>query len=195
MTIEINELHIEREHAETSTTTQLPSHYYFYLLSFIGSSILLLLQPFQAPEVTSTHGWYSQPFIAPFVGLGIIAFFSGVYLLVNTRKHIDDLRKVNPIELAFDAISKYRTAVIISLFFVLYIASLSIIGFVLSSFTMILSMLWISNLFNRFWSVMAVVAVVVITVLFRYLVNLWLPDVWLYSLFPPYLADFANMYL
>lgn len=179
----------------TSTSTQLPAHYYFYLLSFIGSVTLILLQQYQAAGVTTTHGWYTQPYIAPLFGLSIISIFSGVYLLVNTRKHFSYLKSVNPIELAFYAISKYRIAIIISVFFFLYIQSLSVIGFAPSSFIMIISMLWISNLFNRFWVMMALLSVFVLVIVFRVIVNVWLPDVWIYSLLPDSLSAFANMYL
>lgn len=192
MTIKIE---LEQGSAETSTTTQLPAHYYFYLLSFIGSFSLILLQSQQAPGVTTTHGWYSQPFVAPIFGLSIISIFSGIYLLINTRKHFSYLKSVNPIELTFYAISKYRTAIIISVFFYLYILSLSVIGFAPSSFIMILSMLWISNLFDRFWVMMALISVVTLVLVFRVAVNVWLPDVWIYSFLPDSLSEFANMYL
>lgn len=195
MKIEINELTLEQEDKATLGTESLPSHYYFYLLSFIGSVSLILLQPSQAKAVQNAHGWFSQPYIAPFIGLGIIALFSGIYVLVNTMKHVDCLKNINPIELAFGALSKYRTAVIISGFFFLYIASLSVIGFALSSFILVLSMLWISNLFTRFWIMTAFLSIALIVLIFRVAIALWLPDVWLFSLLPDQLADFANMYL
>ncbi|MCG9554782.1 hypothetical protein L1D11_15845 [Vibrio sp. Isolate32] len=195
MAIEIKELNLEQSEENISATSALPSHYYFYLLSFIGSVILILLQPSQAKEVAHAYGWFSQPYIAPFVGLGIIALFSGTYTLIYTIKFFKYLRMINPIELGFKVVSKYRTAVIISGFFILYISSLSIIGFALSSFFLILSMLWISNLFTRFWVVTSLFSVIAIILIFRVAVNLWLPDVWLYSLFPEEMSDFANMYL
>ncbi|GAL31892.1 hypothetical protein JCM19240_5323 [Vibrio maritimus] len=193
--MEIEERQIELARSSTSTDSQLPSHYYFYLLSFLGSTVLLLLQPWQAKEVVRAHGWYTQPYIAPYVGLIVISVFSGLYLLLNTAKHIRYLKSINPFELVFEAISRYRSAIIISLFFMLFIASLSIIGFAPSSLLLILSMLWISNLFNKVWVFMAVLSVSVIVLVFRVLVSFWLPDVWLYSLFPAQIADFANMYL
>lgn len=195
MAIEIKELNLEQSEESVSATPDLPSHYYFYLLSFIGSVILMLLQPSQAKEVARAHGWFSQPYIAPFVGLGIIALFSGAYTLFYTIKCFKYLRVINPIELGFKVVSKYRTAVIISGFFILYISSLSIIGFALSSFVLILSMLWVSNLFTRFWVVTSLLSVIAIILIFRVAVNLWFPDVWLYSLFPEEISDFANMYL
>ncbi|EEY44019.1 hypothetical protein AB1F87_002855 [Vibrio mimicus] len=195
MTIEINEVILEQEERAVLATENLPSHYYFYLLSFIGSIALILLQPSQAGEVQNAHGWFSQPYVAPLLGLSIIALFSGIYLLVNTIKHFDYLKCINPIELAFSAISKYRTAVIISGFFSLYIFSLSIIGFALSSFILVLTMLWISNLFTRFWIATSFFAIVLIVLVFRVVIALWLPDVWLFSLLPDSMADFANRYL
>lgn len=195
MTIEINEVILEQESEATHTIESLPSHYYFYLLSFIGSVTLILLQPTQAKEVQNAHGWFSQPYVAPLLGLSIIALFSGIYLLVNTIKHFNHLKRINPIELVFGAISKYRTAVIISGFFFLYIFSLSIIGFALSSFILVLTMLWISNLFTRFWVVTSFISIGVIVLVFRVVIALWLPDVWLFSFLPDSMADFANMYL
>ncbi|WCE31876.1 hypothetical protein [Vibrio sp. SCSIO 43137] len=193
--MDIKERKADQVAGETSSDSQLPSHYYFYLLSFLGSLTLILLQPLQAKEVVRAHGWYTQPYIAPFAGLYVITAFSGFYLLLNTAKHAHFLKKINPIELTFSAISKYRTAIIISLFFMLYIASLSVIGFALSSLIFILTMLWISNLFNGFWVSMGIISVVCLVLIFRVLVNVWLPDVWLYSLFSDQFADFANMYL
>lgn len=195
MAIEIKELTNDKVKDETSTDSQLPSHYYFYLLSFLGSLTLILLQPMQAKEVLKAHGWYTQPFVSPFVGLFIILAFSGIYLLVNTSKHLHCLKRINPVELTFTAVSKYRTAIIISLFFMLYIGSLSVIGFAPSSLIFILTMLWISNLFTGFWVGISAASVVVMVLVFRVLVNFWLPDVWLYSLFPAHISDFANMYL
>jgi len=195
MTIEINEVALEQEEKEELALESLPSHYYFYLLSFVGSLALILLQPSQAKEVGNAHGWYSQPYVAPLLGLGIIALFSGIYLFVNTVKYSHCLRNINPIELSFNAISKYRTAVIISGFFFLYIFSLSIIGFALSSFILVLTMLWISNLFTRFWVITAFISIAIIVLVFRVFIALWLPDVWLFAFLPNEMADFANMYL
>ncbi|EJU9867320.1 hypothetical protein ACA689_002717 [Vibrio vulnificus] len=195
MTIEINEVILEQEDKAGLATESLPSHYYFYLLSFIGSVVLILLQPSQAKEVQNAHGWFSQPYIAPLLGLSIIALFSGIYLLVNTIKYYHCLRSINPIELTFSAISRYRTAVIISGFFFLYIFSLSVIGFALSSFILVLTMLWISNLFTRFWVITSFVSIAIIVLVFRVAIALWFPDVWLFSFLPDQMADFANMYL
>jgi len=195
MSIEIKELKTDQVANETSTDSQLPSHYYFYLLSFLGSLTLILLQPLEAKEVVKAYGWYTQPYVSPLFGLYIILGFSAVYLLLNTAKHFDDLKKINPIELAFGAISRYRTAIIISLFFMLYINSLSVIGFAPATLIFILTLLWISNLFAGFWISASVVTVIVLVLVFRVLVNFWLPDVWLYSLFPAQLAELANMYL
>lgn len=195
MTIEINEVILEQEEKAGLATQSLPSHYYFYLLSFVGSVALILLQPSQAKEVQNAHGWYSQPYVAPLLGLGIIALFSGIYLLVNTIRYFDCLKSINPIELTFHAISKYRTAVIISCFFFLYILSLSIIGFALSSFILVCTMLWISNLFTRFWIITSFISIAIIVLVFRVAISLWLPDVWLFSFLPDQMADFANMYL
>ncbi|MEJ6080340.1 hypothetical protein MT391_17675 [Vibrio sp. 1-Bac 57] len=189
------EIEIDEKNTSDSTDNELPMNYYFYLLSFIGSLVLILLQPFEAAAVTTTHGWYSQPFVAPLFGLSIISIFSGTYLLVNTKKNFHCLKNVNPIELSFNAVSKYRTAIIISMFFYLFIASLSVVGFAISSFVLIISMLWISNLFNRFWVVMSLISVSILIVIFRVIVSVWLPDVWLYNLFPDSLSEFANMYL
>lgn len=193
--MEIKEIKIKSSETETSTDSQLPSHYYFYLLSFLGSLTLMLLQPYQAKEVLKAHGWYTQPYIAPFVGLIVINFFSGVYLLFNTAKHINCLKSINPVELTFNAISNYRTAIIISLFFMLYVSSLSVLGFAPSSLIFVLTMLWISNLFTRFWVLISGLTVLIMILVFRVLVSFWLPDVWLYSLLPAELSDFANMYL
>lgn len=192
MAIEIN---IDHENTDNSTITQLPKNYYFYLLSFIGSFTLILLQPIEAAEVATTHGWYSQPWVSPLFGLVIISLFSGTYLVINTKKNFHHLKNTNPLELTFSAISKYRTAIIISLFFCLYIFSLQVIGFALSSFIMIISMLWISNLFNRFWAGIAFISVLTLIVIFRVIVSVWMPDVWLYNFLPESLSELANMYL
>lgn len=180
-----------------SNETTVKADIYWVLL--IVSAVLLVLIPDQAAWVETKRGWYTQPMMGALLGLGIMTIFSAYRVLQLTRNNANQWRSTvfrqNPLETLVAILDSYRTALISSILFFLYIKSLSIIGFVLATFIFVTVLLWLSRLFNRTWLLATIGTLIALVLIFRVAVSVWLPDVWLYSLLPDHLADFANRYL
>lgn len=170
-----------------------------YWILFIVSVVLLILVPDQAAWVETRRGWYTQPMMGALLGLGILAIFSAYRAVQLTRREIRQGRRPlfqrNPLETLVGLLDSYRTALISSLLFFLYIKSLPLIGFVPATFIFVTVLLWLSRLLNRTWLVATIGTLMALVLIFRVTVSVWMPDVWLYSLLPDHLADFANRYL
>lgn len=170
-----------------------------YWLLLIVSVVLLILIPDQAAWVETKRGWYTQPMMGALLGLGIMAIFSAYRVLQMTRDHGNRWRsrvfQQNPLETLVELLGSYRTALISSVLFYIYIHSLSLIGFVPATFIFVTVLLWLSRLMNRTWLFATIGTLIVLVLIFRVAVSVWLPDVWLYSLLPDAMADFANSYL
>lgn len=171
----------------------------FYIWMLLISCILLLLIPDQATWVETKRGWYTQPMMGVILGLGIMASFSAFRVFQLLRCNADQWRNTafrqNPLESFVTILDSYRTALIASLLFYVYIHGLSIIGFVPATFVFVTVLLWLSRLLNRTWLLASIGTIIALVLVFRVAVSVWLPDVWLYSLLPDHLADFANRYL
>lgn len=180
-----------------SNETTVKADIYWVLL--IVSAVLLVLIPDQAAWVETKRGWYTQPMMGALLGLGIMTIFSAYRVLQLTRNNANQWRSTvfrqNPLETLVAILDSYRTALISSILFFFYIKSLSIIGFVLATFIFVTVLLWLSRLFNRTWLLATIGTLIALVLIFRVAVSVWLPDVWLYSLLPDHLADFANRYL
>lgn len=180
-----------------SKQTVIKADIYWVLL--IASVVLLLLIPDQASWVNTKRGWYTQPMMGALLGLGLMAIFSAVRVLQLTRENANEWRgtlfKQNPLESLASLLDRYRTALLASVLFFIYIESLSIIGFVLATFIFVTVLLWLSRLFNRTWLLATLGTLALLVLIFRVGVSVWLPDVWLYSFLPDHMADFANRYL
>lgn len=180
-----------------SKETAIKADIYWVLL--IVSAVLLLLIPDQAAWVDTKRGWYTQPMMGALLGLGIMTIFSAYRVLQLTRANANQWRSTvfrqNPLETLVGLLDSYRTALISSALFFCYIESLSIIGFVLATFIFVTILLWLSRLLNRTWLLATIGTLIAMVLIFRVAVSVWLPDVWLYSLLPDHLADFANRYL
>lgn len=170
-----------------------------YWITLIVTVVLLMLIPEQASWVETRRGWYTQPMMGPLLGLGIIAIFSAYRIIQLTHfdgnKWRSTVFKQNPLDTLVSILDNHRTALISSVLFYLYINSLSIIGFVPATFILVTLLLWLSRLFNTTWVIATLGTLIVLVLIFRVAVPVWLPDVWLYSLLPDHLADFANRYL
>nr|WP_221195793.1 hypothetical protein [Halomonas organivorans] len=164
----------------------------------VVSIVLLILVPDQAAWVDTRRGWYTQPMMGALLGLGTLAIFSAYRALQLTRYEIRQGRcplfRKNPLETLVELLDSYRTALISSLLFFLYIKSLPILGFVLATLMFVTVLLWLSRLLNRTWLLASLGTVMALVLIFRVTVSVWMPDVWLYSLLPDQLADFANRY-
>lgn len=164
-----------------------------YLVLFIGALVLIFFSFNETQWVATNRGWFLQPRVAVLFGLIIFAFFTLIRLiqyrsLLNFRYSAWPLRLVNFID-------DYRTALISSITFLIYLKSLSIFGFALSTLLFVSTLLWFSQLLNRTWFLVSLFTVITLVLIFRVGVSVWLPEAWLYELLPDALADFANQYL
>lgn len=177
--------------------TQVESVCGTYGLLFLVSLVFLCLLPYQAAWVTTDRGWYTQPVLGPALGLGILAIFSLVRIAqaFKHRRGSASGSAGNVIEMLFDRLENYRTALMSSLLFFLYVRSLSLFGFLLSTVLFISTLLWLCRLFDRTWFFANLLTVAALVIIFRIILHIWFPDAWLYSLLPDNLADLANQYL
>ncbi|MBN0988546.1 hypothetical protein JW499_08870 [Amphritea sp. ZJ14W] len=164
---------------------------YWFILAL--TLILLCLLPFQAPLIHTNRGWFLQPMFGSSVGLLLLTIFTSVRVIESLKAGF--LKRWNITESVFDTLSSYRTALISAALFFLYINTLSVLGFVPSTLLFITTLLWMCRLLDRTWFLATLATLTVMVLIFRVGVSLWLPDVWLYSLFPESWADFANQYL
>lgn len=164
---------------------------YWFILAL--TLILLCLLPFQAPLIHTNRGWFLQPMFGSSVGLLLLTIFTSVRVIESLKAGF--LKRWNMTESVFDTLSSYRTALISAALFFLYINTLSVLGFVPSTLLFITTLLWMCRLLDRTWFLATLATLTVMVLIFRVGVSLWLPDVWLYSLFPESWADFANQYL
>lgn len=169
-----------------------------YWILLIASVVLLVLLPAQAPWVETHRGWYTQPMMGAVLGLGIMASFSAYrviqFTLFRDNKWRSSLFRQNPLESLVAVLDSYRTALLSSALFYLYIKSLPVIGFVPATFIFVTVLLWLCRLFYRVWILATVGTLIALVLIFRVAVSVWLPDVWLYSFLPDHLADLANRY-
>lgn len=166
----------------------------FFIVTFVISCYLI----FSFPEHTTTtlkrvRGWYTQPYVAPLVGLSILAFFSFIKLLTLLKPQQGEPTLVQGL---IDNLPYYQVVVITGGLFVVYIYALGWIGFAPATLLFVLALLWLSRLLTWFWAFCAVAAVSMIVLIFRVGVNIWFPDVVLYeALFSDDVLWFMNSYL
>ena len=184
------------ETVDTDNTVEERSYVVYWALLLV-SLVLLGLIPDQAGWVETKRGWFTQPMFGCSLGLSVMAIFSLVRVVQSLKefKNSPVGRGENTVEMVFDGLESYRTALVSSMLFFLYIQSLSIFGFTLSTLAFTSVLLWLSRLFDRTWFITNVLTVAALVVIFRITLHIWLPDVWLYSLLPDDLADLANQYL
>lgn len=168
-------------------------HYGIYWFILVGALLFLCLLPLETPWVDTKRGWYIQPMFGSSLGLFLVAVFSAVRVIESVKRGY--LINLKPIDRLIDTLSSYRTALFSALLFFLYINTLSVLGFVLSTLIFILTLLWLSRLFEQTWILASLFTITVMVLIFRVGLSVWLPDVWLYSLLPDTWTDFANQYL
>lgn len=167
--------------------------YPFYTAVFLTCLVLLLLLPGQVKWMNQ-EGWYLQPALGPLIGLLTALIFSFAQIIGVLLKLI----KISPsvwLEYISEVVSESRVAVITSFIFYFYLHSVNKIGFFLSSFILISTLIFLTRLMNRFWLLMTFLVTVLIILIFRVAIGLWMDDVWLYEKLPNALADFCNKYL
>ncbi|SEQ79285.1 hypothetical protein SAMN03080615_02741 [Amphritea atlantica] len=166
----------------------------FYVLVTLISFVLLCLVPSQASIIDTHKGWFLQPMLGPLIGLSIMAFFSCV-MLAGKLKALFSIDLKTWSEYLYDALSYNRVAVITSILFHFYIHLLNVTGFFLTTLVFVSLLLALSRLLNRNWFIATFLVSVAIVFIFRYVIGLWMDDVWLYQFLPADWSDFANSYL
>lgn len=169
------------------------ARYPFYTFVFLVSLGLLILLPNQVTFLEN-EGWYLQPTLGPAIGLGVMLIFSFGYICRALPK-IVSVPPTMWIEYLSDLVSQNRVPILTSCIFYVYLHSIEVIGFFLSTFLFITTLVFLTRLFTRFWLLMSLVATILIILVFRVGIGLWMDDVWLYDQLPPALSQFCNMYL
>jgi len=193
----MNNNHLKQTETAESLDAQEERSYGVYWFLLLVSLVLLCLIPDQAAWVDTKRGWYTQPMLGSALGLCVLAIFA----LVRVVESLKDFRNSpvgrgeNTVEMLFDSLDGYRTALVSSLLFFLYVQSLTLLGFTLSTLIFTSVLLWLSRLLDRTWLISNVLTVAALVIIFRITLHIWLPDAWLYSLLPDNLADLANQYL
>ncbi|MBV1789970.1 hypothetical protein KQ940_18095 [Marinobacterium sp. D7] len=193
MSIEESELARSSCSDESDDLLRGDKRYPFYTVLFFVCLVMLLLMPEQV-EVMSDEGWYLQPALGPLIGLVTMLLFSFVQICGALLR----LVRISPsvwLEYIYEVVSESRVAIITSILFYVFLQSIDKIGFFLSTFLLITTLIFLTRLLNRFWLLMAFMATVLIMLIFRVAIGLWMDDVWLYELLPNAVADFCNMYL
>ena len=168
-------------------------HYGIYWIIFGASVLLLCLLPSEAAWVATNRGWYIQPMFGAGLGIALVAMFALIRIIQSIR--CGYLAHLNLVESLTETVASYRTALFSAALFFLYINTLSVLGFVLSTLVFVTTLLWLSRLLNRTWFLATLGTLTAMVLIFRVAVSVWMPDVWLYNLLPDTWADFANQYL
>lgn len=164
----------------------------FFLTTFFISLYLLLTYQDHTRSISHVRGWYTEPFLAPMVGLAILCLFSLIKLILVLPRKKDEPSFIAGL---IENLSYYRVVVITAVLFLAYIHLISQIGFALSTILFVLSILWLSRLLSPLWALNTLLAVAFILLIFRAGVNIWIPDVALYeALFDGDLLWFMNNY-
>lgn len=169
------------------------ARYPLYMSLFLVALGLLVSLPDQV-EFLGDEGWYLQPALGPVIGLGIMLIFSFIYI---SRAMLQLVRVPLAVWLEYvaDLVSQSRVPILTSGLFYLYIHTVGVIGFFLSTFLFITTLVFLTRLLTRFWLAMSLLASVLIVLVFRVGIGLWMDNVWLYDQLPRALSDFCNMYL
>jgi len=168
-------------------------HYGIYWIILFAAIFLLCLLPSEATWVDTKRGWFIQPMFGAGLGIILVALFALTRVIQSIR--CGYLARINLIESLTETVASYRTALFSAALFFLYIKTLSVLGFVLSTLMFVTTLLWLSRLLDRTWFLASLGTLTVMVLIFRVAVSVWMPDVWLYSLLPDNWADFANQYL
>lgn len=180
----------ENEASIEAVKNKIRAFSYLFLLVFSVSLILLIFKETQ--WVDTSRGWYLQPRATSLFGLTVFSFFTFVRV-IQFRKNYSIAFFLSSNNFS-DLLERYRTAVVSSFVFLIYIFTLSVFGFALATFFFIITLLWLSRLLNFYWLLVSFFSVVTLVLIFRVGVNLWLPDVWIYDFLPSNISDFMNKY-
>jgi hypothetical protein len=165
----------------------------FFLVTTVISFYLIFYFKDHTTDIKRDHGWYTEPYVAPLFGLGILAFFSLIKLML-VIKPIEGEKGL--IESFLDSLSDYRMVFITAVLFFSYVNIITIVGFTISTTLFVLAIVWLSRLFSPIWALNTIIAVASIILIFRVGVNIWIPDVALYEmLFSGQTLWFMNKYL
>ncbi|WP_409419626.1 hypothetical protein ACJ3XJ_06995 [Marinomonas sp. RS-M-Aa-14] len=164
----------------------------FFLVMTLISCYLIFSYQGHTVEIKRDHGWYTQPYVAPLFGLGLLAFFSFIKLLL-VIKPIEGEKGL--IDSLVESLGEYRVVLITAVLFFFYVNIITMVGFAISTTLFVLSIVWLSRLLSPIWVLNTLIAVALIILIFRVGVNIWIPDVVLYEkLFSEQTLWFMNKY-
>lgn len=164
----------------------------FFLVMTLISCYLIFSYQSHTIEIKRDHGWYTQPYVAPLFGLGLLAFFSFMKLLL-VIKPIEGEKGL--IDNLVESLGEYRVVLITAILFFFYVNIITFVGFAISTTLFVLSIVWLSRLLSPIWALNTLIAVALIILIFRVGVNIWIPDVVLYEkLFSEQTLWFMNKY-
>ena len=182
---------VERSELQRRTLLRLPPVSLFFAISGL---CLIALAPWQVKWVGQARGWFTQPAFAPLMGLAVMTVFACARAVMHYRHDASSQYRAALHEHVSAFIAVYRIPAIIAAFFMIYLSVISVIGFAPASLVFLLSVLWLTDLANRYWCIVTVIAVIALVVIFRVTLGLWLPDAALYEFLPAYWRDLANAY-
>lgn len=164
----------------------------FFLVMTLVSCYLIYSYQSHTVDIKRDHGWFTQPYIAPLFGLGLLAFFSFIKLMLVIRP-IEGEKGL--LDSFVESLSDYLMVAITAALFFVYVNIISIVGFAISTTLFVLSIVWLSRLLSPIWALNTFIAVALIILIFRVGVNIWIPDVVLYEkLFSGQALWFMNKY-
>lgn len=165
----------------------------FFLIITLISIYLIVTFDSHTIDIKRDHGWYTRPYVAPLFGLGILAFFSFIKLILVIRP-IEGEKSL--VESFVESLGSYRMVAITGALFFVYVNAITVVGFTISTTLFVLSIVWLSRLMSPIWALNTLIAVMLIILIFRVGVNIWIPDVALYEkLFSGQTLWFMNKYL
>ena len=163
--------------------------------SILIGLVILVLLPF------ATHGqpvgkpWFLSPRILPAtsalaITAGGVAIALRFHWLWSTARRKDLFWRK-----AWSGFEGMRSALIYSAAFMVYVFSLSYVGFALSSLAFGQFCLWRAGLRSRQWAIKNLVFCIVVVVVLRVLMGLWFPQAPVMQYLPDWFANSVGPYL
>jgi hypothetical protein len=153
---------------------------------------LLLLLPFQTRSGPESAGWWTQPWTLPAILLVTLFLANALSLL----KDIAAFRKLaatqDEVEEAKSEIWGWLRPVEYFAYFLCYLYSLAYLGYFLSTALFIQWLLYRSRLRSNGWRIAGLLAALVLTIVFRWVLGIWVPTAELYDLFPDVVRKFLT---
>lgn len=157
------------------------------VLYWIISVVLLVLLPIATVSPPKGIGWYSAPWLAPLIGIGIMCIGFSLYLWHH--RNIYKSIYTPPNIVSFVPVFK------ISMLFILYIISILYLGYFISTLIFSFICLYHTGLHGKKYVVLSVLFTILVIIIFRVALKIWLPTPEWYGVLPDVLSIFFMRYL